>query len=150
MSTTPPEQPPSGGYDRPGAGPNVNFNLNALMPTPGNAELVVYILATILIAIIALAADQVDSGAFVDRGARVGLEGKVVQPDAITVVGLRLGLRLAQPDCGPWAAEVPDRLAALALDLADPVEAERAEQLGVESQAALDRGDDQVDVVDAG
>jgi hypothetical protein len=65
MSTTPPEQPPAGGYDRPGAGPNVNFNLNALMPTPGNAELVVYILATILIAIIALAADQVDSGAFV-------------------------------------------------------------------------------------
>ena len=68
MSTTPPEQPPtsqSGGYDRPGAGPNVNFNLNALMPTPGNAELVVYVLATILIAIIALAADQVDSGAFV-------------------------------------------------------------------------------------
>jgi hypothetical protein len=68
MSTTPPEQPPttpSGGYDRPGAGPAMNFNLNALMPTPGNAELVVYILATILIAIIALAADQVDSGAFV-------------------------------------------------------------------------------------
>jgi hypothetical protein len=68
MSTTPPEQPPTsqaGGYDRPSAGPNVNFNLAALMPTPGNAELVVYILATILIAIIALAADQVDSGAFV-------------------------------------------------------------------------------------
>jgi hypothetical protein len=65
MSTTPPEQPPTSQYDRPGAGPNVNFNLNALMPTPGNAELVVYILATILIAIIALAADQVDSGAFV-------------------------------------------------------------------------------------
>ena len=65
MSTTPPEQPPPSQYDRPGAGPNVNFNLNALMPTPGNAELVVYILATILIAIIALAADQVDSGAFV-------------------------------------------------------------------------------------
>jgi hypothetical protein len=68
MSATPPEQPPtsqSGGYDRPGAGPNVNFSLNALMPTPGNAELVVYVLATILIAIIALAADQVDSGAFV-------------------------------------------------------------------------------------
>src|SRR5690349_25038050 len=31
------------------------------MPTPGNAELVVYLLATILIAIIALAADSVDS-----------------------------------------------------------------------------------------
>ena len=65
MSTTPPEQSSSsqsGGYGRPG---NVNFNLNALPVTPGNAELVVYILATILIAIIALAADQVDSGAFV-------------------------------------------------------------------------------------
>jgi hypothetical protein len=60
MSTTPPEEP---GYGRPGS--NVNVNLGALMPAPGNAELVVYILATILIAIIALAADQVDSGAFV-------------------------------------------------------------------------------------
>ena len=67
MSTTPPEGPPSsqsGGYGSSG-GSNVNFNLNALPVTPGNAELVVYILATILIAIIALAADQVDSGAFV-------------------------------------------------------------------------------------
>ena len=53
MSSTPPERP------------NVNLNLNALPVTPGNAELVIYILATILIAIIALAADQVDSGAFV-------------------------------------------------------------------------------------
>jgi len=64
MSTTPPEQPttpqqPSGGYG-PGR-PNVNFNLEAIMPTPGNAELVVYILATIVVAIIALAADPVDS-----------------------------------------------------------------------------------------
>jgi hypothetical protein len=69
MSTTPPEQPttpqePSGGYSGPGR-PNVNFNLEAIMPTPGNAELVVYLLATILIAIIALAADRVDSPAFV-------------------------------------------------------------------------------------
>jgi hypothetical protein len=67
MSTTPPEQPPTsgGGYDRPAGGPNVNFNLSALPVTPGNAEAVVWILATILIAIIALASDQVDSGAFV-------------------------------------------------------------------------------------
>jgi hypothetical protein len=70
MSTTPPEQPstpPGGGYDRPGGGPgpNVNFNLSALPVTPGNAELVVYILATILIAIIALASDQVGSASFV-------------------------------------------------------------------------------------
>jgi hypothetical protein len=69
MSTTPSDPPPSqqpGGYGPAGGGgPNVNLNLSALMPTPGNAELVVYILATILIAIIALAADQVDSGLFV-------------------------------------------------------------------------------------
>jgi uncharacterized protein (DUF983 family) len=64
MSTTPPEQPASP-YDRPG-GPNVNLNLAALMPTPGNAELVVYILAMILVAIIALAADSVDAPTWVD------------------------------------------------------------------------------------
>ena len=69
MSTTPPEQPttqqqPPGGYgtDR----PNVNFNLEALMPTPGNAEMVVYVLAAIVVAIIALAADAVDSPQWVD------------------------------------------------------------------------------------
>lgn len=74
MSTMPPEQPttpqqpPPSDYGRgsgAGQGPNVNFNLAALMPTPGNAELVVYILATILIAIIALAANKVDSPTFV-------------------------------------------------------------------------------------
>lgn len=68
MSTTPPEQPttpqPGGGYGS--SGPNVNFNLAALMPTPGNAELVVYILAAILVAIIALAADSVDAPGWVD------------------------------------------------------------------------------------
>ena len=58
MSSTPPEQPttpqqPSGGY----GGPNVNLNLAALMPTPGNAELVVYILATIMLGIIALSSN---------------------------------------------------------------------------------------------
>ena len=64
MSTTPPEQPPTqpqhGGY---GGGPTLN--LSAVWPTPGNAELVVYILATILVAIIALASDRVDARAFV-------------------------------------------------------------------------------------
>jgi hypothetical protein len=66
MTTTPPEQPPT--PQQPGygtGGPNVKFNLSALMPTPGNAELVVYILATILVAIVALASDSVDSPAFV-------------------------------------------------------------------------------------
>jgi hypothetical protein len=61
MSTTPPEQPNTqqqpGGYGTPAGGPNVNLNLSALMPTPGNAELVVYILAIILLTIICLASD---------------------------------------------------------------------------------------------
>jgi hypothetical protein len=69
MSTTPPEQPttpqqPSGGYGGPGR-PNVNFTLGAIMPTPGNAELVVYLLAMILLAIIALASDAFDVGGWV-------------------------------------------------------------------------------------
>ena len=68
MSTTPPEQPttpqqPAGGYGS--QGPNVNFNLAALMPTPGNAELAVYILATIFIGIITLASDRVNAPEFV-------------------------------------------------------------------------------------
>jgi hypothetical protein len=68
MSTTPPEQPttpqqPAGGYGS--SGPNVNVNLAALMPTPGNAELVVYILATIVVGIITLADDGVDASGFV-------------------------------------------------------------------------------------
>jgi hypothetical protein len=68
MSTTPPEQPTGsqqpGSYGRSG-GPNVNLNLSALMPTPGNAELVVYVLAMILLAIIALASDAFDVGGWV-------------------------------------------------------------------------------------
>ena len=68
MSTTPPEQPttpqqPSGGYGS--SGPNVNLNLAALMPTPGNAELVVYLLATIVVGIVALADDRVNGPEFV-------------------------------------------------------------------------------------
>ena len=68
MSTTPPEQPttpqpPAGGYGS--SGPNVNLNLAALMPTPGNAELVVYLLATIVVGIVALADDRVNGPEFV-------------------------------------------------------------------------------------
>ena len=63
MSTTPPEQPSA--QQQAGYGYRPTFNLNAIMPTPGNAELVVYLLATILVAIIALASDRVDSPAFV-------------------------------------------------------------------------------------
>jgi hypothetical protein len=71
-----------------------------------------------------------------------------MQPHAVAVVASVVGLRLAEPDLRLVAEEVPDRLAALALYLADPVPSERAEQLAVERQAALDRGDDDVDVMD--
>jgi hypothetical protein len=66
MSTTPPEQPttPQQQPDYRG-GPNVNLNLAALMPTPGNAELVVYVLAMLLLTIIALASDAFDVGGWV-------------------------------------------------------------------------------------
>jgi hypothetical protein len=40
--------------------------IGAIMPVPGNAEMAVYVLATILVAIIALASDEVNSGFFVD------------------------------------------------------------------------------------
>jgi hypothetical protein len=54
MSTTPPEQPTT--PQQPGyrAGPNVNLNLAALMPTPGNAELVVLVLIEAFLAILLL------------------------------------------------------------------------------------------------
>jgi hypothetical protein len=65
MTTTPPEKPTT--PQQPGyrGGPNVNLNLSALMPTPGNAELVVYVLATILVAIMALASKRVNAQDFV-------------------------------------------------------------------------------------
>jgi hypothetical protein len=67
MSTTPPgDQQQAGGG--PGAGGGYGygrqgptFNIAALMPTPGNAELVVYIIAAIILAIVALSADNFDA-----------------------------------------------------------------------------------------
>ena len=73
MSTTPPEQPPpqqqqqvtppssSGGPTyglRPG---NVDF---ARMPVPGNAELIVFLLVWLVIALIWLFSDEVGAGTF--------------------------------------------------------------------------------------
>jgi hypothetical protein len=75
----------------------------------------------------------------------------VVQADAVAVLlALARGRRLAQAERAARAAEVVDRLAALALDLGRPVPPQRAEQLAVEGQAALDRGNDDVDVMQAG
>src|SRR6185312_16502945 len=59
---------------------------------------------------------------------------------------VRRGLSLPEPDRAPRPPEVPDRLAALPLDLGHAVPAERREQIPVEGQAALDRRHDQVDV----
>jgi hypothetical protein len=58
VSTTPPEQPQRPMYGR-------GMNIQGTMPIPGNAELLIYVVATILVAIIALASDSVNSGAFV-------------------------------------------------------------------------------------
>src|SRR4029450_4097744 len=79
-----------------------------------------------------------------------GLEGDVVEPDLVAVERLvPLAPRLAHPERAARAPEVPDRLALLALHLAHPVPPERAEQVAVERQAALDRGSDDIDVVEA-
>ena len=61
MSTTPPpeqQQPQQSGYGGYGRGAP---NIGAVMPIPGNAEIVVYVLAAIILAIVALAADDFDA-----------------------------------------------------------------------------------------
>src|SRR4029450_4014861 len=74
-----------------------------------------------------------------------------LQTDRVAVVRpARLRLRLAQADRAPRTPEVVDRFAALTLDLANAVVAERRQEIEVEPQAALDRRDDEVDMVDAG
>jgi hypothetical protein len=88
-------------------------------------------------------------GALVDREPRRRLQREVVQTDPVAVVLVRRRLRLSQADRAARAGEVPDRLPALALDLADAIPPERLQQLAVEGQAAQDRGDDEIDVVDA-
>jgi hypothetical protein len=60
MSTPPPEQQQPqgtgyGGYGR--AAPN----MGAVLPIPGNAEIIVYVLAAIILAIVALASDNFDA-----------------------------------------------------------------------------------------
>src|SRR2546423_15653602 len=73
-----------------------------------------------------------------------------MEADLVAVEGpFPLALRLANTHRTPRPPEVPDRLAALTLHFADAVPAERAEQISVEGKAPLDRGDDDVEVVDA-
>jgi hypothetical protein len=60
-STPPPEGQSGAGYGGYGRG----MNMGQMMMVPGNAELVVYVLAVILVAIIAAASDAVNAPAFV-------------------------------------------------------------------------------------
>ena len=65
MASIPPEQQTQqqgygGGYGRPGM-----TTMGGMMPVPGNAELVVYVLAVILIAIITIASHLVTAWDFV-------------------------------------------------------------------------------------
>src|SRR5512133_625961 len=74
----------------------------------------------------------------------------MVEAHAVAVVGLRRALgRLAQTDRSGRAREVEDRLATLTFNFAHAVPAERTEEIAIERQAAFDRGNDQVHVVDA-
>jgi hypothetical protein len=61
MSTTPPEQP---SQQPQGYGYRPTFNLSAIMPTPGNAELAVYALVILFLVIIWAASSRVNAGEF--------------------------------------------------------------------------------------
>jgi hypothetical protein len=86
---------------------------------------------------------------------RADVEAQVMEADRVAVVRSRVRIRLLltkaeRRDAGPLDREVPDRLAALASDLPEAGPADRAEQLTVERQAALDRADDEIDVAELG
>jgi hypothetical protein len=74
----------------------------------------------------------------------------MVEPDAIAIMITRcLGLAQAERhDAGP--AQVDDPLATLAHDLADARVSERAKQLAVEPQTAIEGRDNEVEMIDAG
>jgi len=71
MSNVPPSDPnaPTQHQEQPGyaypPGP-VQGNPFAMLPTPGNAELLVYLLALLVAAIVALASDRVDAPAWME------------------------------------------------------------------------------------
>jgi hypothetical protein len=67
MSTTPPEQPGTGGARTTGGGYGMpNITGGARMPIPGNAEFLYVVVALILVAIIALIADTIDAPHWLD------------------------------------------------------------------------------------
>jgi hypothetical protein len=68
MSTTPPEQPaapPPPPPATPYAGLGGTATTGAILPVPGNAELAIYLFATILLAIVWAASNLVDASLFV-------------------------------------------------------------------------------------
>jgi hypothetical protein len=68
MSTLPPEQPPPSQTPPPsvppGGYPGLGQTTGAILPIPGNAELAVYFVIEVLFAIIWMASDAVNAGAF--------------------------------------------------------------------------------------
>ena len=69
MSTLPPEQPPQPhtpppASTPPGGYPGLGHTTGAILPIPGNAELAVYFVIELLFAIIWMASDAVNAGAF--------------------------------------------------------------------------------------
>jgi hypothetical protein len=64
MSTTPPERP-SGTTQQYGSGaPTINLGLGGTLPTPGNAELLVYAIVLLFLVIIWAASDALGAGDF--------------------------------------------------------------------------------------
>jgi hypothetical protein len=57
---TPPPPPPAHGY----TGLGRTATTGAILPVPGNAELAIYLFATIVLAIIWAASDRFDAGGF--------------------------------------------------------------------------------------
>ena len=68
-SSVPPDEPttqPAGGTRPPGYGPSTVPFAVARLPIPGNAELLVWILALLVAALVAAVADSVDAPAWFD------------------------------------------------------------------------------------
>jgi hypothetical protein len=68
MSTTPPEEPTTTSPSAPPSSSSpgyIGVNSGAILPIPGNAELIVWLLVIIVIAIVAGISERVDAGSWV-------------------------------------------------------------------------------------
>jgi hypothetical protein len=66
MSTTPPEQDPTTPDPAPSVGPytGLGSTTGAILPIPGNAELLVYVVIELIFAIVWMASDAVNAATF--------------------------------------------------------------------------------------